>query len=78
LVACRRLGVRPEEAVTFTHSPAGVAAGHAAGLAVIGVGDEAPRELLQGFGAERVVSSLSALLDLQLSDSRSSLAGSAL
>ena len=32
LVACRRLGVRPEEAVTFTHSAAGVAAGHAAGL----------------------------------------------
>ena len=78
LVACRRLGVRPEEAVTFTHSTAGVAAGHAAGLAVIGVGDEALRELPQGVGAERVVSSLSALLDLQLSDSRNSLAGSAL
>jgi HAD superfamily hydrolase (TIGR01509 family) len=78
LVACRRLGVRPKEAVTFTHSAAGVAAGHAAGLAVIGVGDEAVRELLQGFGAERVVSSLSALLDPQLSDSRNSLAGSAL
>jgi beta-phosphoglucomutase-like phosphatase (HAD superfamily) len=74
LVACRRLGVRPEEAVTFTHSAAGVAAGHAAGLAVIGVGDEAQRELLQGFGAERVVPSLSVLLDLQLSDSRSGLA----
>jgi len=69
LVACHRLGVRPEEAVTFTRSPAGVAAGHAAGLAVIGVGDQAQRELLQGFGAERVVSSLRALLDPQLSDS---------
>ena len=69
LVACHRLGVRPEEAVTFTRSPAGVAAGHAAGLAVIGVGDQAQRELLQGFGAERVVSSLMALLDPQLSDS---------
>jgi beta-phosphoglucomutase-like phosphatase (HAD superfamily) len=72
LVACRRLGVRQEEAVTFTHSAAGVAAGHAAGLAVIGVGDEAQRDLLQGFGAERVVPSLSVLLDLQLSDSRNS------
>lgn len=70
LVACYRLGVRPEEAVSFTRSPAGVAAGHAAGLAVIGVGDQAQRELLQGFGAERVVSSLSALLDPQLSASR--------
>jgi HAD superfamily hydrolase (TIGR01509 family) len=69
LVACERLGVRPEEAVTFTRSAAGVAAGHAAGLAVIGVGDQAQRELLQDFGAERVVSSLNALLDPQLSDS---------
>jgi beta-phosphoglucomutase-like phosphatase (HAD superfamily) len=66
LVACRRLGVRSEEAVTFTHSPAGVAAGHAAGLGVIGVGDRARRELLQGFGAEQVVPSLSVLLDRQL------------
>jgi HAD superfamily hydrolase (TIGR01509 family) len=73
LVACRRLGVRPEEAVTFTHSAAGVAAGHAAGLSVIGVGDAAQRELLEGFGAERVVSSLSVLLDLRQTDSRNSL-----
>ncbi len=70
LVACRRLGVVPEEAVTFTHSPAGVAAGHAAGVAVIGVGDEAQEELLRGFGAERVVPSLSVLLDPRLSESR--------
>jgi beta-phosphoglucomutase-like phosphatase (HAD superfamily) len=67
VVGCRRLGVQPEEAVTFTHSAAGVAAGHAAGLGVIGVGDRAQRELLQGFGAERVVPSLSVLLDRQLS-----------
>jgi len=33
LAACDRLDVRPDETVTFTHSPAGVAAGHAAGLA---------------------------------------------
>lgn len=67
LAACHRLDVRPEEAVTFTHSAAGVAAGHTAGLTVFGVGDRAQREVLQGFGAERVVPSLSVLLDRQLS-----------
>jgi beta-phosphoglucomutase-like phosphatase (HAD superfamily) len=67
LGACDRLGLLPKDAVTFTHSAAGVAAGHAAGLAVIGVGDRAQREVLQRFGAERVVPSLSVLLDRQLS-----------
>lgn len=69
LFACSRLGVRPEEAVTLTHTPAGVAAGHAAGLAVIGVGDEAQAELLQGYGAECVVPCLSMLLDSRLTES---------
>jgi beta-phosphoglucomutase-like phosphatase (HAD superfamily) len=68
LAACRRLGVGAGEAVTFTHNAAGVAAGFAAGLAVIGVGDGARGELLQGFGAERVVPSLSVLLDRRLSE----------
>jgi HAD superfamily hydrolase (TIGR01509 family) len=67
LVACHRLGVRPDEAVTFTHSPAGVAAGHAAGLMVVGVGEGARGELLLGFGAERVVPSVGVLLDPRLS-----------
>jgi HAD superfamily hydrolase (TIGR01509 family) len=66
LEACHMLDVRPEEAVTFTHSPDGVVAGHAAGLAVIGVGDEMVREQLEGFGAERTVTSLGALLDARL------------
>lgn len=66
LDACRRLGVRTEDAVTLTHSAAGIAAGHAAGLTVIGVGEGAQGELLQGFGAERVVPSLRALLDPRL------------
>jgi HAD superfamily hydrolase (TIGR01509 family) len=66
LAACRLLGVRPEDAVSFTHSPDGVAAGHAAGVGVIGVGDEATLELLRGFGAERAVTSLGALLDRRL------------
>jgi beta-phosphoglucomutase-like phosphatase (HAD superfamily) len=66
LTACSLLDVRPDDAVTFTHSPDGVAAGHAAGLGVIGVGDEATREQLEGFGAERAVPSLAALLDRRL------------
>jgi HAD superfamily hydrolase (TIGR01509 family) len=70
LAACGRLGVRPGEAVTFTHSPAGVAAGHVAGLTVIGVGDEAQAELLRGFGADRVVGSLTVLLDHRLAAAR--------
>ncbi len=63
LTACDRLGLRPEAAVTFTHSPAGVAAGHAAGLMVVGVGRNHSAELLGGFGADQVVGSLGALLD---------------
>jgi HAD superfamily hydrolase (TIGR01509 family) len=66
LAVCRRLGVEPEEAVTFTETPAGVAAGLAAGLDVVGVGKGEQAELLKGFGAERVVPSLSALLDSRL------------
>ncbi len=66
LEACRRLGVRPENAVTLTNSAAGIAAGHTAGLTVIGVGDGPQGELLEGFGAERVVPSLRGLLDSRL------------
>jgi beta-phosphoglucomutase-like phosphatase (HAD superfamily) len=66
LAACNRLAVRPEESVTFTHSPAGIAAGHAAGLVVIGVADGEQGELLRGFGAELVVPSLGSLLDRRL------------
>jgi HAD superfamily hydrolase (TIGR01509 family) len=66
LAACRRLGVRPEDAVTFTATPAGVTAGHAGGLTVIAVGDGDHGELLRGFGAEQVVPRLSALLDRRL------------
>jgi beta-phosphoglucomutase-like phosphatase (HAD superfamily) len=62
LAACRRLAVRPEDAVTFTHSAAGVAAGLAAGMTVVGVGQGADAEVLRGFGAPRIVPSLSVLL----------------
>jgi beta-phosphoglucomutase-like phosphatase (HAD superfamily) len=69
LAACRRIGARPDTAVTFTHSAAGIAAGHGAGLTVIGVGEGAQGTVIQGIAAQRVVPSLSALLDPQLSDS---------
>jgi len=65
LFACRRFELPPEQVVTFTHTPAGVAAGRAAGMSAIGVTDGAPHELL-GFGAERVIPSLAVLLDRQL------------
>jgi HAD superfamily hydrolase (TIGR01509 family) len=66
LAGCRRLGLLPAEAVTFTHTPAGVAAGRSAGLTVIGVGDGAEAESLQGFGADRVTVGLEDLLDRRL------------
>jgi beta-phosphoglucomutase-like phosphatase (HAD superfamily) len=65
LDACDRLSVPPEAAVTFTHTPAGVVAGPAAGLDVIVVAEGAEGELLRSSG-ERVVPSLSALLDPRL------------
>jgi beta-phosphoglucomutase-like phosphatase (HAD superfamily) len=60
---CGMVDVDPANAVTFTHTPEGVAAGRAAGLTVIGIGDE---ELLSGFGADRVVSSIVLLLEPRL------------
>ena len=64
--ACTQVGVQPVDAVTFTHSPAGVAAGRAAGLAVVGVADGEDAELLRGYGAPLVVPSLAVLLDARL------------
>lgn len=66
LAACRRLSVPPAQAVTLTNSAAGVAAGNAAGLAVVGIAEGAQAEVLQGFGAKRVVPSLTVLLDSRL------------
>jgi beta-phosphoglucomutase-like phosphatase (HAD superfamily) len=64
VAACRRLDLTPHDVVTFTSSPAGVVAGRRAGTFTVGVGEGGSAcESLQGFGAERVVSSLSALLD---------------
>lgn len=66
LAACRRLGLDPGRVVTFTHSPAGVAAGNAAGLQVIAIAEGPQADSLQWFGAERVVPSVASLLDRQL------------
>jgi HAD superfamily hydrolase (TIGR01509 family) len=63
LEACDRLGVEPGAAVTFTHSPAGIAAGRTAGLTVIGVGRADDAERLRDYGADRGVGSLGVLLD---------------
>ena len=60
--ACRHLGIRPDRSVAFTNSPAGVAAGHAAGIRTIGIGARTDQELLRGFGAERTASSVASLL----------------
>jgi beta-phosphoglucomutase-like phosphatase (HAD superfamily) len=66
LASCRRLAVRPEAAVTLTNSAAGIAAGRAAGLTVISVGEGKAGEFLRAFGADCVVPSLRALLDPRL------------
>ncbi len=66
LEACDRLGASPGEAVAFTHSPAGIAAGRSAGLLVIGIGEGAQEEVLRAYGAEQVYPSLLAMLDRRL------------
>ena len=66
LAGCRRLGVPPEDAVTLTHTPAGVAAGRKAGLEVIGVGEGDEAEALEGFGADNIATALVSLLDPRL------------
>ena len=66
LDACSRLDVSPSDAVAFTHSPDGVVAGRGAGLHVVGVASGEQAERLRGFGAERVVPALAALLDPRL------------
>ena len=70
LSVCRQLEVAPGAAVTFTHSPAGVAAGRAAGVRVVGVAAGTEADVLRGYGADRVVPSLSALLDHALAGTR--------
>ena len=64
LRACELLGVEPGDAVSFAHTPDGIAAALAAGAHVVGVSaDPAARERLLAFGAERAVPALADLLD---------------
>jgi len=65
--ACARLGVHPQNAVTLTHSEAGVEAGRAAGLHVVEVAERAQAEHVED-AVDRVVPSLNALLDSRLRD----------
>ena len=66
LAACRRLDVPTAHTVTFTGSAAGVVAGRRAGMLTVGVGDAGRCDSLEGFGADAVTLSLSALLDPRL------------
>jgi HAD superfamily hydrolase (TIGR01509 family) len=66
LAACRLLDIRPAHTATFTATAAGVVAGRRAGMLTVGVGDARLCESLEGFGADRVIPSLGALLDRRL------------
>jgi beta-phosphoglucomutase-like phosphatase (HAD superfamily) len=67
LAACRTLEVEPTEAAAFVTSPSGIAAVHAAGLALaVGVNREGRPETLRTAGADRVVFDLEELLDRAL------------
>ena len=63
LCACDELGVAPAEAVSLTHSGAGIVAARSAGIPAIGIASGAQAERLRGFGAEQVAPSLSSLLE---------------
>ncbi len=69
LAACRALGVGPDEAVTLTHSGAGIVAGLTAGMAVVGVASGEQADQLRAFGATCVVPSLAGLLEPRLRES---------
>ncbi len=58
LLGARLLGLRPEDTVVVEDSPAGVAAGRAAGARILGVGSRAV-----GAGADVVVRDLAELLE---------------
>lgn len=63
LRACELLEVEPDEAISFTHIPDGVAAARAAGMRAIGVAvGDAGRERLRAHGAELVVPRLADLM----------------
>ena len=59
LLACERLGVRPEDSLALEDSPSGIAAAKAAGLACIAVPQLAETDVSE---ADRVIDSLEELL----------------
>jgi HAD superfamily hydrolase (TIGR01509 family) len=59
LLACERLGVRPEDSLALEDSPSGIAAAKAAGLACIAVPQFAETDVS---AADRVIDSLEELL----------------
>ena len=59
LLACERLGVRPEDSLALEDSPSGIAAAKAAGLACIAVPQFAETDVSE---ADRVIDSLEELL----------------
>jgi beta-phosphoglucomutase-like phosphatase (HAD superfamily) len=67
--ACRSLEAEPSETVAFTHNVAGVAAGRAAGLMVIGVAEHGDAELFRALEVDRVVPSLGSMLNRRLVES---------
>jgi beta-phosphoglucomutase-like phosphatase (HAD superfamily) len=71
LAACWQLDVRPEVTAAFESTAAGVAAGRAAGFALVaGIGEPSRLRSLQQHGADVVASSLRELLDRHLASAR--------
>ena len=67
LAACRRVGLEPRHTAVFETSPGGIAAGRAAGCAlVVGVARSGDAKALLDAGADLVVSGLEELLDRKL------------
>ena len=60
-IACKRLGVRPENMIFIEDSTSGIIAGKNAGCHVIAVTSTTPREKLQTAGADKTVPNLTAL-----------------
>jgi sugar-phosphatase len=61
LLGAKRLGVAVERCVVIEDAPAGIQAGHKAGMRVIGIGATHPREELLEQGAQVVIDQLTQL-----------------
>ncbi len=71
LAACWQLDVRPDLTAVFASTADGVAAGRAAGLAlVVGIGEPAVQQSMREHGADLVAASLREVLDRRLAAAR--------